>query len=109
MLSLSPDLSLQSWKTKQLRCSPSSLKKWKGKQLSTALDRFNTKVKTKSGTEELYAPSACRNNNPITGSRVVRGTDPFVKLVAEGEALQKKYQEEFRGLFKTAAALEVSL
>lgn len=75
----------------------------------TALDRFNTKVKTKSGVEELYAPSACRNKNPITGSRVVRGTDPFVKLVAAGEALQKKYQEEFRELFKTAAALEVSL
>ena len=74
----------------------------------TPLSRFDTKIKLKDGTEVLFAPSCCRLENPVTGSRLIKDSDEFKQIVSDYDELIKKFRSDSTNLMKKVAELEVS-
>jgi myosin heavy subunit len=75
---------------------------------STPLARFGSMITKKDGEQVLYAPSCCRNDNPVTGSQLIKETDEYKTIVTDYDAILKTYREAATALLKKSAELEVS-
>ena len=75
---------------------------------STPLARFGSMITKKDGEQVLYAPSCCRNDNPVTGSQLIKETNEYKTIVTDYDAILKTYHEAATALLKKSAELEVS-